>query len=48
MICADVKEVQGYCVICDRPIYIDDWRGVVPQGMVCEHCVDNYDDFEEE
>ena len=44
----DPHEIEGYCVICDRPIMLDDWRGYVPAGMVCEHCADNYDDFEEE
>lgn len=44
----DPHEIEGYCIVCGRPICIDDWRGVVPQGMVCEICVDNYDDFEED
>lgn len=48
MTSADPHEIEGYCVICDRPIYIDDWRGVVPEGMVCEHCTDCYDEYEEE
>ena len=42
------EEIEGYCVVCDRPIYIDDWRGIVPAGMVCEHCADSYEDYEEE
>jgi hypothetical protein len=44
----DPHEIQGYCVICDRPIMIDDWRGIVPAGMVCEHCADTTEYEEDE
>ena len=43
----DPHEIEGYCAVCGRPIMLDDWRGYVGSGMVCEFCAEECDYIEE-